>query len=290
MTTQTVHNFDKKPANLSSYFNILTKRKRKVDPTNWPNPIRTRWYNAEIDMENLSSYLKACFLKITPYVPAIYPQVMAFPLHLKIMADSHFPFSALGSLHFKNKIIQKRPLLTREKFDVICDLEKYEVVSQGLEFSIETKIVVATEVVWEGVSSYLIKGKFGEFKGVSDSGQYSQIGENSKTWDWKLGSAIGKKYAGISGDINPIHISSIAAKFFGLKKNVAHGMCVLGQSLRKLDLLDGKNIQITNTFKGPFYLGSSILMKTEKLNQDTRFDIFCGNNPKPCMQGKIEKI
>lgn len=103
---------------------------------------------------------------------------MAFPLHLKIMADSHYPFSPLGFLNFKNKIIQKRPLLIREKFDVICDLEKYKIVSQGLEFSIETNIMVEKEIIWEGCSSYLIKGNFEDFEETSDSGKDTTLSEN----------------------------------------------------------------------------------------------------------------
>lgn len=69
-TSQFTHNFDKKPKNISNYFQILTKISKSMAPLNWPKPIRARWYNAKINLDNLHEYLKSCGQKITPYIPA----------------------------------------------------------------------------------------------------------------------------------------------------------------------------------------------------------------------------
>ena len=36
-------------------------------------------------------------------------------------------------------------------------------------------------------------------------------------------------FAGISGDFNPIHIADVAARFFGFKRAIAHGMWSLAR-------------------------------------------------------------
>ena len=41
-------------------------------------------------------------------LPATYPHILAFPLHLALMTDGSFPFPAIGLVHIKNKITQHR--------------------------------------------------------------------------------------------------------------------------------------------------------------------------------------
>lgn len=52
-----------------------------------------------------------------------------------------------------------------------------------------------------------------------------QIGEKS----FQVPQGIGREYASLCNDYNPIHISSIAAKAFGFKSTIAHGMWVVGK-------------------------------------------------------------
>ena len=46
-----------------------------------------------------------------PRPPApTYPHVLAFPLHMAVMADGSFPFGAVGLVHLENRIVQHRPI------------------------------------------------------------------------------------------------------------------------------------------------------------------------------------
>jgi acyl dehydratase len=40
---------------------------------------------------------------------------------------------------------------------------------------------------------------------------------------------VGRQYARVSGDFNPIHIADVAARFFGFKRAIAHGMWSLAR-------------------------------------------------------------
>ena len=42
--------------------------------------------------------------------PPTYPHVLAFPLHMAVMADGRFPFGAVGLVHLENRIVQRRPI------------------------------------------------------------------------------------------------------------------------------------------------------------------------------------
>ena len=45
---------------------------------------------------------------------------------------------------------------------------------------------------------------------------------------------IGRRYAAVSGDRNPIHLAGFAAKAFGFKSAIAHGMWVKARTLAAL--------------------------------------------------------
>ena len=48
-------------------------------------------------------------------LPATYPHMLAFPLHLALMTDGSFPFPAIGLVHIYNRIVQHRPLRSGER-------------------------------------------------------------------------------------------------------------------------------------------------------------------------------
>lgn len=53
----------------------------------------------------------------------------------------------------------------------------------------------------------------------------------------------GAKYGKLSGDLNPLHISSIGAKLFGHKQAFVQGLCVLNMVVARLGSHWGKSVQ-----------------------------------------------
>ena len=73
----------------------------------------------------------------------------------------------------------------------------------------------------------------------------------------------GWKYARVSGDFNPIHLTARTAKMFGFKQAVAHGMWSMGRCLGSATpLLPTGRIQVDTQFKLPVYLPSQALART----------------------------
>jgi acyl dehydratase len=50
---------------------------------------------------------------------------------------------------------------------------------------------------------------------------------------------IGRQFAALCGDYNPIHVHSIFAKLFGFKTAIAHGMWVCGRALSFIEQVPG---------------------------------------------------
>ena len=73
----------------------------------------------------------------------------------------------------------------------------------------------------------------------------------------------GWRYARISGDFNPIHLTARTASMFGFKQAVAHGMWSLGRCLGSAaPQLPNGRMQIDTQFKLPVYLPSQALART----------------------------
>ena len=48
---------------------------------------------------------------------------------------------------------------------------------------------------------------------------------------WRLPADLGRRYASVSGDRNPIHLYGVTAKAFGFPRQIAHGMWSKARSI-----------------------------------------------------------
>jgi acyl dehydratase len=51
---------------------------------------------------------------------------------------------------------------------------------------------------------------------------------------WRVDAGTGRRYAAVSGDVNPIHLHPLTARAFGFPRAIAHGMWTAGRALSAL--------------------------------------------------------
>ena len=82
-------------------------------------------------------------------------------------------------------------------------------------------------MAWESTSTYLRRGAPPEGEPaaglVIDDAPAGGI-------DWRLPADLGRTYASVSGDHNPIHLYPLTAKALGFPRQIAHGMWTLARS------------------------------------------------------------
>ena len=61
-----------------------------------------------VDPSAVAAYARVCGFTLRDHLPPTYPHVLAFPLHMAVMADGSFPFGAVGLVHVENRIVQHR--------------------------------------------------------------------------------------------------------------------------------------------------------------------------------------
>jgi len=108
---------------------------------------------------DVAAYAKVCGFALRDTLPPTYPHMLAFPLHMAVMSDGSFPFGAVGLVHVKNSITQKRPIGIDEEMTIRVRPTKLQRHPKGKTFSLETEVLVDGKVVWESTSTMLRRGK-----------------------------------------------------------------------------------------------------------------------------------
>ena len=250
-----------------------------------PN-ISAKYFNVQVDPAHLSRYLACCHLEGDGYLPIVYPHVLAARLHMNILTHRAFPIKLLGAVHKDNHIIAHRKIEVNERFDIETQITTHRIMAKGLEFDFTTTLTTQNEIVWESTSTFFIRGRFGTEVHLAPLSNITAAQDLTDTAQWLLKSNMGKRYARITCDYNPIHISTILAKLFGFKRDLLHGMCTLAMAVGQLPKLDTSGaIQLDVAFKGPMYLNNQATLKSKRQNNNHRFDLYCQGNDRPCICG-----
>jgi acyl dehydratase len=194
--------------------------------------LELRLPDAEVDPARVAAYAKVCGFSLRDTLPATYPHVLAFPLHMALMADGHFPFGAIGLVHVGNRIEQLRPVRTGEPLSLRVTAGPLEPHGRGQTFAILTEASVGDERVWEETSTILRRR--GDGNGAP--GERPAEGEEAPaSAEWRLPGDLGRRYAAVSGDRNPIHMHALTAKALGFPRAIAHGMWTKARCLAALE-------------------------------------------------------
>jgi len=211
-------------------------------------PERELTRSVEVDRGRLAAYDRVCGFRLRDELPATYPHVLAFPLALELM-DGSFPFSPFGLVHVGNRIEQLRPLRAGERLDLRVRAAGLAPHPRGTTFDILADAAVDGEVAWRDRSTYLRRegGGGGGQRGPGDDPPAPRA-------VWTVPADTGRRYARVSGDLNPIHLHPLAAKALGQPGAIAHGMWTKARCLAALEASLPDAFAVEVRFKAPLCL------------------------------------
>lgn len=270
------------------YRRLFLSRKPPVSAkTLFPN-IVCEASNVSPNRQHVASYRRVCGLPDQTNVPLFYPHALLGTAHLLMIGHKQFPVGSMGLLHVRNHCVRYRPFGIDQPWHMRCEVSRQRNVDKGLEFDFDSTVSIAGDVVWRSISTYLKRGEAllppeeSRLAGLFPKLDASAMDE----FRFQVPSDIGKQYAKVTGDYNPIHVSFIAAKLFGFPRAIAHGMWSVARTLPELPELAIGPVRHDVAFKGPMLVGSEAHVKLadESVNNG-RFDLYCGANPRPVMVG-----
>lgn len=211
------------------------------------------------DPARYADYVRLCGGALRDTVPAGWLHVLSFGLQTELMTARDFPVGVLGMVHVANEMSLLRPVSVGEPLAFSCRAENLRPHRRGALIDLVGEATVGDELVWTGRSAYLAQGV--TLPGEPTRAQ-QEVDGLTEIARWRIGSDLGRRYAAVSGDHNPIHLSNLAAKAFGFPRAIAHGMWAQGRVLGALDgrLPDSYDVQIA--FAKPILLGSTVTFST----------------------------
>ena len=231
--------------------------RRKVTGSRLPEQGLRCWVS--VDPDKVSAFRKVCGFVTSSLLPPTYPHVLAFPLQMKLLTDKDFPFPLLGLVHLANRVSIRRPLGGVIKAQVSVRVDHLKPHAKGATFSLITQIEDALGLLWEEHSTMLCRGV--QLEGEIESSFEPAPMAMSELATWYAPADIGRQYAKVSGDYNPIHLSDASAKLFGFPTAIAHGLWIESRTLAALDdHLPDSNVDITVEFQKPVRLPSEVTL------------------------------
>jgi acyl dehydratase len=252
------------------------------------------------DPERVAAYAKVCGFALRDHLPPTYPHVLAFPLHMAVMADGSFPFGAVGLVHVGNRIVQRRRISIGEELTIKVRPTPLEPHPRGRTFSLVTEARVGDELAWESISAMLRRGSgnpktdanqvSGEMAGKDDSHRGAEAEALATGAEWKLGGDLGRRYAAVSGDRNPIHMHSLSAKALGFPRAIAHGMWTKARCLAALESLLPDAFSVEVRFRKPILLPGRVEFASAVDGEEIDFAVRDAKRGTPHLDGRIEPL
>jgi len=92
---------------------------------------------------------------------------------------------------------------------------------------------------------------------------------------WQVATGVGRRYAAVSGDVNPIHLHPLAARAFGFPRTIAHGMWTAARALATVYGRLGGIGELTYdvAFGKPLLLPSTVELRTQPVNGGWNLDV-----------------
>ncbi|GAA2731036.1 MaoC/PaaZ C-terminal domain-containing protein [Pedococcus aerophilus] len=215
-----------------------------------------RLAGVEVDRAHLLDYQHLCRFAGGDVLPHTYPHVIGFPLQVALMADRSFPLPLPGLVHLENRITVHRRLTADDRIDLTVHSADLRPHPKGTLVDLVTEVDVAGERVWEGRSTYLRRGHGAAGAPAPVTGP--AVPDGPPAGVLRLPEGLGRAYAAVSGDVNPIHLHAVTAKAMGFPRAIAHGMWTAARTLAVVGPVTSGPSTSTVWFRKPVLLPSTV--------------------------------
>ena len=180
-----------------------------------------------LDAERVARYNVLC--GFPPASVAItYPLVLTFPLQLALLTRADSPLRLPGLVHLGVDLRMTRLLRIGIAYRASCAVVSQDMTPPGLEFTVAVALEDEAGIAWGGESRILARRAPTGTRARNARPRAPQLAATVLD-EFQASGNIGRRYAQVSGDWNPIHLGRLGARALGFDRPVAHGMWTLAR-------------------------------------------------------------
>lgn len=262
----------------------------RCDP---PRPLVITRRGVRLDPEKVSRYRDLCGYEPGTSVPSAAGEVLFHDLLTRLALAPAFPFPPLGLVHLRQVLFLRSPLPAGEPLDLTCALAEMRLTNQGYECDCTMTVRRGGEIPWEGRATLLSRSPRTRSRPRSQRRRHpDRTGPEGIVVH--VPADLGRRYAALSGDHNPIHLWPLTARAFGFPRPIAHGMWTLSRALAEVErcgLLPEKH-RVEATFRRPLFLPGNAVLVTEEPTPGTgvTFEVRHPERPIPHVRGTVTPL
>ncbi|MBB5108114.1 MaoC family dehydratase [Streptomyces spectabilis] len=216
-------------------------------------------------------------------LPLPYPHVLAFPLTTRLMAARAFPLPLLGLVHTSIEVVRHRALRPTDDLGLTAYVEKLAPHRRGTEATLTVEATVDGTIAWESRSTYLARHETGATAPPRQGpGDEPPLPVEAR---WRLAAGLGRRYAAVSGDRNPIHLHPLTARPFGFPRPIAHGMWTFARCLAEYGPTGTEPVRVTARFRAPVLLPATVTYGRRGQHFELR-----DSTGRPHVRGRVEPL
>jgi hypothetical protein len=281
----------KRPSTIGTFYNAFKTKKHKVSSVGKISAIEGVWDNIRLRENHVKKFNRMCGLKDIEFLNILYPFTMTYPLNLYLISNKELHVPMFKMLTIRNTTVMLRGIKSNERLLLTSKSDGYNIIKNGMEFYMDSKIQSSGETVWENRSTFFIPVKNQEADKSYKPFRLKQIPGAKVVKKWLLPAKNGFRFAKVMGDSNAIHFSKRYAKKLGFKRDFAQPVLVSSKVVEDLPEISGDGpLKLDLFFKGQLYYNSELTLKNVSENRSRRFDIYCQGNDRPCISGKLERV
>lgn len=235
----------------------------------------------------LAAYREICGFEAGEMLPITFPQVQAAPLHMWLMLRPEFPLPLMGIVHVRNHFELLRPMAADAAYEVRAVLADGRQTHQGFEFDIVTEYRDTDgALVYRSLMTPLYRMKSDAHpKPAKPRPPAPQLAEY-RSFD--VPGDIGRRYAPIGGDFNPIHLYALTARAFGFPRAIAHGMWSLARAAALVESARGAPARTLSVqFRQPLLLPAKVALKIGAGESGSEFALLSRSSDKVHFTGTM---
>ena len=240
----------------------LFKRPRHPLPGSLPE-LASSYRLDQLPLDDIARY-RAAFGFEGRHIPLTWWYLLAQRAHLATMLAPGFPFRIAGLVHMDNALRAHQAPAPGQPLLIDTVLRLLPPSSSGaLRCTLETTGSSNGAPVFSCTSTYLIR------RGSRSSAKQEEsvTPQGAPLTQWSLNSDAGRRYARLSGDWNPIHLTGWSARLMGMRAPIIHGMHTLACACAALERAAGRRaLAIDCRFRAPVALGRTAALSFDAVS------------------------
>lgn len=258
---------------------IATLRRRQ-DGALAESGLEASYEIGHVDTAHIAKYRDIIGSQV-PHLPLTYFYLPAQRAQVSLMLDRRFPYAIPGLIHATNEMRLHRLPELHAPLVANVSVRPHGEGRSGPRFVFKVDLMQLGDLVVSCVSEYQIRSR--ERARPADGAEVSERPASSVMMSWEATASAVRRYARVSGDFNPIHLSSSLARAFGQRSAICQGMYCVGRVAASVERQSGRQvIAIAARFRRPIPVPGRVGINIEPGLDDGVYSVW--SEPEPSLR------